>query len=169
VDSDKLNRWLTLVANVGVLIGIVLILLELNQNADMMRAQMAQSRAETRIELFRTMMDSEYWPAILTKQRNASSRQEWIDSLTPEESERVRSRTIMQVNNVRTQYHHFKEGYLDESLFNTSVELEARRLVVDLQFFPDIRISSPEFVDYLNSIARKYGLKEYQQEAWVSP
>ena len=39
MDADRLNRWLTLAANVGVLIGIALLLVELNQNRDMMRAQ----------------------------------------------------------------------------------------------------------------------------------
>ena len=39
LDSDRLNRWLTLGANLGVLIGIILLVFELNQNRDMMRAQ----------------------------------------------------------------------------------------------------------------------------------
>lgn len=39
MTADTLNRWLTLGANVGVLIGIVLLLIELNQNETMMRAQ----------------------------------------------------------------------------------------------------------------------------------
>jgi hypothetical protein len=40
--SDKVNKWLTFGANIAVLIGIVLILIELGQNADLMRAQLAQ-------------------------------------------------------------------------------------------------------------------------------
>ena len=36
---DKLNRWLTLAANVGVLIGIVILIVELRQNSQIMRAQ----------------------------------------------------------------------------------------------------------------------------------
>ena len=39
MTADTLNRWLTLGANVGVLIGIALLLIELNQNEVMMRAQ----------------------------------------------------------------------------------------------------------------------------------
>jgi len=39
LTADTLNRWLTLGANVGVLIGIALLLIELNQNELMMRAQ----------------------------------------------------------------------------------------------------------------------------------
>ena len=36
---DKLNRWLTLAANVGVLIGIIILIVELRQNSQIMRAQ----------------------------------------------------------------------------------------------------------------------------------
>ena len=43
MDSNQLNRWLTLGANIGVIAGIVFLGLELRQNADLMRAQ---SRAE---------------------------------------------------------------------------------------------------------------------------
>ena len=39
MDSDRLNRWLTLGANVGVLIGIILLIVELDQNREAIQAQ----------------------------------------------------------------------------------------------------------------------------------
>ena len=39
MDSDRLNRWLTLGANLGVLVGIILLVIELDQNREMVRAQ----------------------------------------------------------------------------------------------------------------------------------
>ncbi len=39
MDSNRLNRWLTLGANVGVLIGLGLVSYELVQNRELMRAQ----------------------------------------------------------------------------------------------------------------------------------
>ena len=39
MTPDKVNRWLTLGANIGVLIGIVLLVIELDQNREMIRAQ----------------------------------------------------------------------------------------------------------------------------------
>ena len=36
---DRLNRWLTLAANIGVLIGIIILIVELRQNSQIMRAQ----------------------------------------------------------------------------------------------------------------------------------
>jgi len=51
MDSVRLNRWLTLGANLGVLIGIVLLLVELDQNRDMMRAQTRHQLAIGLVEL----------------------------------------------------------------------------------------------------------------------
>ena len=39
MKTGRLNSWLTLGANIGVLIGIILLLVELDQNRQMMRAQ----------------------------------------------------------------------------------------------------------------------------------
>lgn len=39
MEPEKVNRWLTLGANFGVLIGIILLVVELDQNRDMIRAQ----------------------------------------------------------------------------------------------------------------------------------
>ena len=39
MDSENFNRWLTLGANVGILIGIVLVILEIRQNSELLRLQ----------------------------------------------------------------------------------------------------------------------------------
>lgn len=39
MESDKVNRWITLGANIGVLVGIFLLVYELDQNREMIRAQ----------------------------------------------------------------------------------------------------------------------------------
>jgi hypothetical protein len=39
LEADRLNRWLTLGANLAVLLGIGLLIVELRQNQDVMRAQ----------------------------------------------------------------------------------------------------------------------------------
>lgn len=39
MDADRLNKWLTLIANLGVIAGIIFLAMELRQNTEMMRAQ----------------------------------------------------------------------------------------------------------------------------------
>ena len=39
MDSDRLNRWITLGANIGILIGLILVGYEIKQNSNLVRAQ----------------------------------------------------------------------------------------------------------------------------------
>ena len=39
MDVDKLNRWLTLVANLGVIVGIIFLIVEIRQNTTISRSQ----------------------------------------------------------------------------------------------------------------------------------
>lgn len=48
--ADRSNRWLTLGANIGVLIGIMLLVVELAQNREMIRTQ-------TRNDISRQIVD----------------------------------------------------------------------------------------------------------------
>ncbi len=64
MESDRLNRWLTLGANIGVLVGIILLIVELGQNRDMMRA-------EIRNELARGLSD--FLPAVVNDREFADA------------------------------------------------------------------------------------------------
>ncbi len=165
MDSDRVNRWLTLVANFGVLIGLLLLVFEIRQNTDMMNAQMAQARADNRLENYRDQMHSDYWPAINVKGAAANSTKEWLDSLTPEEFQRVRSHTIYEINDLRTQYYLYQKGYLDQRLLDTSVEAQAMRLMRRLPHMGDLQLVDAEFIEYLNTVARKYNFPTYKYES----
>lgn len=41
MDMDRLNRWITLGANVGILIGLILVVYEIRQNSALVRAQIS--------------------------------------------------------------------------------------------------------------------------------
>jgi hypothetical protein len=58
MKEDRVNRWLTLGANVGVLIGISLLLVELDQNATVMKAQISSERADQAIGVLMTVAQS---------------------------------------------------------------------------------------------------------------
>jgi hypothetical protein len=48
LDLDRLNRWLTLGANTGVLVGIFLLAYELRQNNDLLETQARETKLERR-------------------------------------------------------------------------------------------------------------------------
>ena len=89
MKSDKINRWLTLAANIGVLVGIVVLIVEIGQNTELMRAQMVQARADLLAAQFDAQINADFWPEIAAKRRAASSDDEWIESLSPPDYERV--------------------------------------------------------------------------------
>ena len=49
MNADSVNKWLTLSTNIGVVIGLVLLLVELDQNADLVRAQIHQARSDAHV------------------------------------------------------------------------------------------------------------------------
>ena len=64
---DGLNQWLTLVANFGVLAGLILLIIEIHQNTEMVRAQINQSRADTAMSEQQATYNSDHIPAMLAK------------------------------------------------------------------------------------------------------
>ncbi len=53
-----MNRWLTLGANIGVLVGIILLIVELGQNRDMMRAQIRNELARGVSDFLPSIIDN---------------------------------------------------------------------------------------------------------------
>ena len=43
MNAEKVNTWLSLGANIGVVIGLMLLIIEIGQNTDMMRAQIIKA------------------------------------------------------------------------------------------------------------------------------
>ena len=67
VNSDRINQWLTLAANFGVIVGLILLIVEIRQNTDVIRAQINQSRTETAMAEQQATYNSDYIPALLAK------------------------------------------------------------------------------------------------------
>jgi hypothetical protein len=67
VASDRLTRWLTVGANLGVLIGLLLLVAELAQNRDLMRAQIRHELAMGIVDLLQTPADNEQLADVLLR------------------------------------------------------------------------------------------------------
>ena len=59
MNADKVNRWLTLGANIGVVIGLVLVAVQINQDAGLTRAQLFSDATDSRREFNQGMMGSD--------------------------------------------------------------------------------------------------------------
>jgi len=56
MNTDKLNRWLTLAANIGVLSGLILVAIQIGQNTEIAKAQLANDYYLADMELELGMM-----------------------------------------------------------------------------------------------------------------
>ena len=61
------SRWLSFAASVGVIVGLIVLAVELNQNSNLMRIQISQSRADAAIASNEAFFNSDYLPQIHVK------------------------------------------------------------------------------------------------------
>lgn len=59
MDYEKVNRWLTLAANLAVIAGILFLAFELKQNNDLVRAEVRLERAKIRIDAYGQRVSSD--------------------------------------------------------------------------------------------------------------
>lgn len=111
MNSENLNRWLTLGANIGVLIGIMLLIVELDQNRDMMRAQI-------RNELARGVSD--FLPSIIDNREfaDALARAGAGESLTATEDLQINTWYDLVFGYWQNVHYQYREGLYDESEFS---------------------------------------------------
>ena len=67
MNTERLNTWLSFAASVGMIVGLIVLAVELNQNSDLMRIQISQSRADAAMASNEYTFNSDYIPQILLK------------------------------------------------------------------------------------------------------
>ena len=128
MNADSVNKWLTLSANIGVVFGLFLLLVELNQNSDLVRAQIHQARSDTQVARYENRADTEHVVPLLEKIglaggfANLSSN----DELTSEELYRLRAYLQGRHQDYDNLFYQYQQGYLDEEYYQFSVSSAIR-------------------------------------------
>lgn len=130
MNADKANRWLTLVANVGVLIGLALLIFELRQNQELTRAQIHQERASTWVSDRFDRADTEYVAPALTKFYEAGypDNLDALEELTPVEQFRVRDILDGFLGDYDNLHYQYQQGFLDEEFYHSRIANSIRNL-----------------------------------------
>lgn len=115
MNLDLLNRWITVVANVGVLVGLLLLAFELNQNRDMIRAQ-------TRNEIATGVMQLMSLPAENPQLASVVRRGDAGEELTPDEQFQYRRFQIATFRYYENAYYQYRQGMYDEAEFSKQKE-----------------------------------------------
>lgn len=111
MNTDRLHRWLTLGANVGVLVGLLLLVVELSQNAAMMRAQTRNELSAGIVDLFARVAEN---PELASLRRRADTGAE----LTLDETYRYDIITRAFFRYWENVHYQFRQGLYDEVEFS---------------------------------------------------
>jgi hypothetical protein len=109
MNAEKLNAWLSLGANVGVVIGLVLLIFEISQNTEMMQAQINQSRTDTALSEQQAVYTSDHVPALLARIDRG-------EQLTDEDLIRYERFFRAFNRNQDNNLWQYNEGYLEENI-----------------------------------------------------
>ena len=111
MESDKVNRWLTLGANIGVLIGIILLVVELDQNREMIRAQ-------TRNDISQQLANRLLVMASSSQVASLKRRAEAGEELTADEEHQYFLLLVANMRDWENIHYQYRHGTFDESEFD---------------------------------------------------
>jgi hypothetical protein len=154
MDIEKTNHWLTLVTKVGVLTGIGLLVYELNQNTNLMRAE---AKATRQME----QANSGEVTRIMFEARSAGfpGNSEALDVLTPLDRFRYTAFTGGLMETVQNWHYQCQEDLLDDELCQSGYESMARSLLQTSHGLGiDFTANRPSFVADLRRIGNEAGL-----------
>jgi hypothetical protein len=103
---DDVNRWMSLMASAGVILGLILLAIELQQNQEMMRAQ-------TRNEIALGIIDLLTLPASNPQLVNVMRRGDAGEELTPDELSQYRRMVVASLRYYENAHYQYLQG-LDE-------------------------------------------------------
>jgi hypothetical protein len=145
LTTEKLNRWLTLGANVAVPVGIALLIVELDQNRSMMRAQVRHDLAMGIVDLLQVPASNPQLAGLMYRARTG-------EALTPTETFQYEMRTNALLRYWEDVHYQYRNGLYDE------VEFGRQRLAWAAAMASDQR-----FVDYWCRVRQMYS-PEYAAE-----
>ena len=161
MNTDRVNDWLSLVTNIGVLIGIVLLILELNQNTELARVEMHAMRAEAKADRQMNLANSGEISRIAQTAFAAGfpTNPEGLAVLTDEERFRFAG-FIEGLKEAVGNWHYLcEQDMLDAELCRSGYRNEARNLIPILHGMNvDLTNMRQSFVADVRNIAKAEGL-----------
>ncbi len=155
MSLDGLNKWIALGANIGVVIGLALLIFEIRQNSELVRAQIHQSRSDNYISERQAFADSEFLLPVTVKLRAAGEINDvaTLDVLNATERDRFRRYLQARHADYDNLYYQYRLGYLDESFYQSRVVLSIKRLSPMWKEFGLTEGGTPEFLAEIKRIS----------------
>ena len=118
MNTERLNDWLSLLANIGVVIGLVVVILEVRESN--LQATSATTMARyTEIETSnREFASSEYLPAIYVLVEESG-----VEALDPTQLYRIQSWEMARILRMEGQFVQYHSGYLPETSYQIMLDV----------------------------------------------
>ncbi len=123
MKSERLNSWLSLLANFGVVLGLALLIVEVRQTQHFAETEATVRRLNQMEEMHQSFALSDSLPSIQEKARS-----DGIQSLSADEFRRLRSWELAKRLGMQSQYIQYVRGYLDRETAETIAQAAADRL-----------------------------------------
>ena len=115
MDSDRLNRWLTLAANLGVIAGIVFFALEVRQTRDAVLGTTYLARASAQEEWGKYIADSDHVAKLITSYRDSD-----FSELPSVDQTRLYSLVEAAFHRMDGIYYQYELGLLTDEYYETT-------------------------------------------------
>jgi hypothetical protein len=165
MNFDLFNRYVTLLANVGVLIGLFVLIIELRQNTEIMRAQIHNDAMTIRVSNRMAEANSGEIARIFAKINEASEErtlglnEETLEILTEEERVRLRARMIGARDDFGNLYYQCQQGFLDQEFCQYRFRAQVIALLPQWRVLGVIFSGQrPSFIAAIQRIAKEEGL-----------
>ena len=154
MNKDSLNWWLNLGANVGVLVGLIFLIVELNQTRDMNRGETRNQVASELSQLLRDVGNNPQLADLLVRAENG-------DPLTPAEEMQYEQRILSMLRYFENVHYQYRHGLYDDGEFATQKEAWRKVYASSASVIPiwcDHRATfSPEFRAEFDGLLSRYG------------
>jgi hypothetical protein len=124
MQSNKLDRWLTLVTNISVLIGIILLIVEINQNNELVRIQIEQTRSDTYVAWQREVASGDHVAPLFAKlevQDGGLFSNLDLAQLDPVEMQRIRAIAAARFYDYETLYAQYERGFVSDEYWKQRI------------------------------------------------
>ncbi len=154
MNTSKFSRWLRFGANIGVVTGLFLLLVEMDQNNDLARAQIHQIRADSWGDFKLELADSEYLLTAWIKFQEAGglSNLDALDTLNSIDRARVVQFLMHRYNDYDNLFYQYQQGYLDEEYYEYRIVPSIRVLAASWKNIGVFDVARPSFVDEIDRI-----------------
>jgi hypothetical protein len=169
MNNDRLNRWLSVGANFGVLIGLILLVYEVRQNSDLMRAQISMERTNTNMQILADFANGgDLIPIDVKLQEQIEGfpgTLGWSEILTAEEIRRYEFWMFVRLTELNNDWFQCAEGLVPPETCRKEVRANMRR---SLHRFYELGISftrsESSFIVAMQELARLEGLPEVNDD-----